>query len=76
MSRQQKVEKLIADAKVVGHAALALGPHEDALHALLSAFCTIASAHPCCVQVSARLLRAAGEALLAKDFDPPPHQVH
>lgn len=72
----EDVKKLVADTKVVGEAAASVGDHKAALQALLSAYCTIASAHPCCIQLHGLLLCKAGEALLSEKLDAPKHSVH
>lgn len=72
----EAIQKLIEDAHQVGVVALALGSHQQALTALLSAYCTIASDHPCCLQLHGVLLQKAGECLLSGRMSPPAHSVH
>ena len=43
-------EQLKALTAQVGELAVASGKHDLALSALLSAYCTVAMAHPCCLQ--------------------------
>lgn len=49
----QQLQELTAK---VGELAVAEGPHDLALSALLSAYATVAIAHPCCLQECANLL--------------------
>ena len=43
-------DQLIALTAQVGELAVASDQHDLALSALLSAYCTVAMAHPCCLQ--------------------------
>ncbi len=49
-------QQLQALTAKVGELAVAEGPHDLALSALLSAYATVAVAHPCCLQECADML--------------------
>lgn len=73
----EEVKKLASNAAQVTGLALSLGTHQEAMDALLSAYCAIASAHPCCVELYGRLLGKAGEQVLAfAAQNIGTHQVH
>lgn len=78
MKRQptpEQVQKLVLDCKKLQQVLATFSSHEDALQALLTTYCAISSAHPCCVELHARLLLKAGEVLLAAKIQPA-HSIH
>lgn len=79
MTREEELQILIATARKAGEAALEQGNHAVAIHARLSAFSTIAMAHPCCTETASRLAQAVAIELhqhaLAR-IQPTSPQVH
>lgn len=63
MSRAEHIAKAARLADKLGNLALEQGDHALALDALITAFASIAAAHPCCVQESARVADAVAHRL-------------
>lgn len=71
----EEIQKLVSDCKKLEQVLATFSAHEDALQALLTAYCAISSAHRCCVELHGRLLIKAGEVLLAAKLQPA-HSLH
>jgi len=65
------IEQLLALTTQVGEFATASGNHELALNALMSAYCAVAMAHPCCQQASANQALHVAMLLAAKAAEIP-----
>lgn len=70
-------EQLLALTTELGEAAVAAGSHELALSALMGAYATVATAHPCCTQECAnnafRLSMMLAATAAQQNGGPPAH---
>lgn len=57
MKTNHTTEQHIEATRKVGEFAMSLGDHDLALTALLSAYATIAAAHPCCTALCAGMTK-------------------